>query len=132
MPTLTAQPHPPPAAFARRFPRPSATVARSQPLELPNISFFGRTLAEYEKFFALDLTALRKRDVLDVAAGPSSFAAEACARGIDAVAIDPLYNSAPAELAARIDADYAHMFAQMRAPPRVFRLSGNAFPPVDP
>jgi hypothetical protein len=92
------------------------------------VSFFGRTLAEYAQFFALDLAALRKRDVLDVAAGPSSFAAEACARGIDAVALDPLYTSAPAELAARIEADYAHMFAQMRARPRLFRLK--SFPSI--
>ena len=93
------------------------------------MSFFGRTLAEYAQFFALDLAALRKRDVLDVAAGPSSFAAEACMRGIDAVAVDPLYYSAPAELTARIAADYAHMFAQMRAKPRLFRFK--SFPSID-
>jgi hypothetical protein len=93
---------------------------------LPSVSFFGRTLAEYAQFFALDLAALRKRDVLDVAAGPSSFAAEACARGIDAVALDPLYTAAPADLAARIEADYAHMGAQMRSKPRLFRYK--AFP----
>jgi hypothetical protein len=122
MPTLSAQP-PPPAAFARRFPRPAAAAPA---LELPAVSFFGRTLDEYARFFALDLAALRKRDVLDVAAGPSSFAAEACARGIDAVAIDPLYTQTPAELAARVEADYAHMLAQMRARPRLFRLK--AFP----
>ena len=114
MPTLTAPP--PPAAFARRFP-PS-----SPPLELPAVSFFGRTLAVYAQFFALDLAALRKRDVLDVAAGPASFTAEARARGIDAVAVDPLYTSPPDELLARIEADYAQMLAQMRTRPRLFRL----------
>lgn len=120
MPTLTAPP-PPPAALARRIPG-SSPRSQPPPLELPSISFFGRTLAEYAQFFALDLAALRKRDVLDVAAGPSSFAAEACARGIDAVAVDPLYTGAPDELAARVEADYAHMFAQMRSRPRMFRL----------
>ena len=128
MPTLTAQPHPLPAAFARRFPRPPASAAQSQ-LELPNISFFGRTLAEYEKFFALDLIALRKRDVLDVAAGPASFSAEAAARGLNVVAIDPLYTSLPAELAARVEADYTHMFAQMHARPRMFRFK--SFPSIE-
>src|SRR5262245_45141114 len=73
LPTLTAQP-PPPAAFARRFPRsrpappPATQPASSSPamsssnpskgpalgqshgLELPSISFFGRTLAEYAQF----------------------------------------------------------------------------------
>ncbi len=128
MPTFTiAQP---PAAFARRFPRPLARPASlAEPLELPNISFFGRTLAEYAQFFALDLAALKKRDVLDVAAGPSSFTAEANARGIDAVAVDPLYTSAPDELSTRVQADYAHMFAQMRARPRLFKFKN--FPSID-
>ena len=84
MPTLAA---PPP---------PTTQSPRSAPsLELTSVSFFGRTLAEYAQFFALDVAALRGRDVLDVAAGPSSFTAEACARKIDAVAVDPLYGSTP-------------------------------------
>ena len=130
MPTLTAPPPrpPPPAALARRFPRSSSAASLpAQSLELPTISFFGRTLAEYVQFFALDLTALRRKDVLDVAAGPSSFTAEACARGIDAVAVDPLYTQPPDELAARIETDYAHMFAQMRARRRLFKIGGSGF-----
>jgi hypothetical protein len=127
MPTLAATT---PAAFARRFPRPLARSAAAPPalgatrgsLELPDISFFGRTLAEYVQFFGLDLATLKKRDVLDVAAGPSSFTAEASTRGIDAVAVDPLYLGTPDELRARVAADYAHMDAQMRARPRLFRF----------
>ena len=87
-------------------------------MELP----FGRTLAEYNQFFALDLDALRGADVLDVGAGPSSFTAEACARRIDAVAVDPFYSSPVDDLAGRIASDYERMFAQMRAKPRLFRL----------
>ncbi|MBI5771459.1 MAG: methyltransferase [Verrucomicrobia bacterium] len=132
MPTCTATPSAVPAAFARRFPGPLArSAAHAAPLELPAVSFFGRTLAEYARFFALDLAALKKRDVLDVAAGPSSFAAEACARGLDAVAVDPLYIATPQELCGRVDADYAHMVAQMRARPRLFRLGGAGFPSID-
>ncbi len=133
MPTVTAKPLP--AAFARRFPRPAASRAtpdspsQPQPLDLPTISFFGRTLAEYAQFFALDLAALKKRDVLDVASGPSSFTAEAHARGIDAVAVDPLYTSTPDALRARVEGDYAHMFAQMRARPRLFKFK--SFPSID-
>ena len=136
MPTLTAPPPPAPAAFARRVPSSSssASLQPSRPppppaLELPAVSFFGRTLAEYAQFFALDLAALKRRDVLDVAAGPSSFTAAACLRGIDAVAVDPLYASAPAELAARVEADYAHMFARMRERRRLFRFRN--FPSID-
>lgn len=98
-------------------------------MELPTVSFFGRTLAEYAQFFSLDLDALRGRDVLDVAAGPSSFTAEACARRIDAVAVDPFYAGPPEDLAAQVESDYTRMFAQMRAKPQLFR--GRSFPSID-
>lgn len=90
-------------------------------IELPAISFFGRSLDEYARFFALDVTALRGKAVLDVAAGPSSFTAEACRRHVDAVAVDPMYAAGPAELSARVQADYARMFAQMRAKRQMFK-----------
>ena len=57
-----------------------------------------------------------------MAAGPSSFTAEACRRGIDAVAVDPLYGSPVESLATHVQLDYARMFAQMRAKPRLFKL----------
>jgi SAM-dependent methyltransferase len=100
-------------------------------LELPRVSFFGRTLAEYTRFFALDVAALRGRDVLDVAAGPSSFTAEACARRIDAVAVDPFYGAVPHDLAARIEADYAHMLGQMAAKRSLLRFSELGFPSLE-
>lgn len=100
---------------------PVLTAPPPPELELPRVSFFGRSLNEYAQFFSLDLAALRGRAVLDVAAGPSSFTAEACRREIDAVAVDPMYGVAPDVLAAQIEDDYAKMFAQMRAKPRLFR-----------
>jgi hypothetical protein len=111
-----------------------APVARSRisspaEIELPAVSFFGRSLAEYVQFFALDLVALKGRDVLDVAAGPSSFTAEACARKINAVAVDPRYGAPLEELGAQVADDYDAMFAQMRAKPRLFRLK--SFPSLD-
>jgi hypothetical protein len=99
------------------LPPPSATR-----MELPTVSFFGRTFEEYTRFFALDPAALRRRAVLDVAAGPSSFTAEAVRHGIDAVAVDPLYAHGPAQLSARVREDYRRMFAQMRAKRHLFRL----------
>ncbi len=106
MPTLLAPPPP-----------PSATR-----MDLPTVSFFGRTFEEYTHFFALDVPALRRRAVLDVAAGPSSFVAEAVRRDIDAVAVDPLYGHTTAQLSARVREDYRRMFAQMRAKRHLFRL----------
>jgi hypothetical protein len=91
-------------------------------MELPTVSLFGRTFEEYTRFFALDPAALRRHAVLDVAAGPSSFTAEAVRHGIDAVAVDPLYGHAAGGLAARVREDYRRMFTQMRAKRHLFRL----------
>jgi hypothetical protein len=91
-------------------------------MELPAVSFFGRTLEEYSRFFALDPAALRRRVVLDVAAGPASFTAEAVRRGINAVAADPLYDRPVCELTGRVQQDYSRMFGQIRAKPELFRL----------
>jgi hypothetical protein len=114
MPTLATPRHP---------------VATAPVLELPAVSFFGRTLEEYTRFFGLDITALRGRAVLDVAAGPSSFTVEAHRRGIDAVAVDPLYDRTHGELAGRVRDDYARMFEQMREKRRLFRFKH--FPSFD-
>jgi hypothetical protein len=124
MPALTAPPTPPPTARTR-----SSFLPTVPQFELPSVSFFGRTLAEYAQCFVLDVRALKGRDVLDVAAGPSSFVAEACARGIDAVAVDPLYGSTSDALATHVQLDYVRMVAQMRAKPGLFRL--NSFPSLD-
>lgn len=124
--TLLAAPPPPRTVPFKPRPAPArAPIA----LELPQVSFFGRTLAEYAQFFALDLNALRGADVLDVAAGPSSFVAEACQRRIDAVAVDPFYGGPAEDLAAQVEADYGRMFAQMRAKPHLFRFK--SFPSID-
>jgi len=104
-------------------------IASSSEIELSAVSFFGRSLTEYAQFFALDLHSLRGRDVLDVASGPASFAAEACARRINAVAVDPLYGCKLETLAARVQLDYATMFAQMRAKPHLLRL--HSFTSID-
>ena len=101
-------------------------ISAGPEIDLPSVSFFGRSLAEYARFFALDLPALKGRDVLDVAAGPASFTAEACARKINAVAVDPRYGGTLDALAGQVRTDYESMFARMRAKPRLFRLK--AFP----
>jgi hypothetical protein len=95
-------------------------------MDLPAVSFFGRSLEEYTRFFALDPARLRGRAVLDVAAGPSSFAAEGGRRGLDTVAVDPLYQTPAGVLAGRIRDDYEGMLAQIRARPHLFRLKSFA------
>lgn len=90
-------------------------------MELPPVSFFGRSLEEYTRFFALDPAKLRGRAVLDVAAGPASFTAEAGRHGIDAVAVDPWYDRSAYALSEQVRQDYDRTFAQMRAKSSVSR-----------
>jgi hypothetical protein len=128
MPTLAPPPSSVTAAPVRPAQRARPAAAAST-LDLPAVSFFGRTLDEYCRFFDLDPASLRDRAVLDVAAGPSSFTAEARRRGVDAVAVDPLYDRPHAELAGRVREDYARMFEQMREKRRLFRFK--TFPTFD-
>lgn len=104
--------------------RSTTPPAPPDPLAIP---FFGRSLTEYAASFALDPATLRGRDVLDVASGPASFVAEACARRINAVGVDPLYSAAPAELAGHVQLDYARLFAQMRARSSIYRLKAAGY-----
>ncbi len=91
-------------------------------IEVPSVAFFGRTLAEYCQFFSLDLAALKGAAVLDVAGGPSSFTAEACKRGVDAVAVDPLYGCTVDALTQHVTIDYRNMISQMAAKAHLFRF----------
>lgn len=111
------------------LPSSAPSPAASSRLDLPSVSFFGRTLAEYTQFFALDAATLRGRAVLDVAAGPASFTAEAFRRGVDAVAVDPLYGCTTDALATHVALDYARMFAQLRAKPELLRF--RSFPSLE-
>lgn len=110
----------------------TATAPVVTEIELPTIAFFGRSLAEYTRFFSLDVHALRGRSVLDVAAGPSSFTAEASRRGIDAVAVDPWYDSTTESLAVQVQLDYARMFSQMREKRRLFRFGSPRVATIPP
>lgn len=70
---------------------------------LEGIVPWGRRLWEYEAFF--DLAGLRAFPrVLDVGAGPASFAAEAAAKGHEVVALDPLYRFGGDEIRRRAQA----------------------------
>ena len=102
-------------------PAPVPRINPRSEIDSPSVSSVGRSLAECVQCFALDLAALKGRDVLDVAAGPSTFTAEACARKINAVAVDPLYGVPAVELVARVDEDFTRSSAAPREKPRSFR-----------
>jgi len=96
-------------------------LSPSSEFQLSSVAFFGRTFDEYFQFFGLDGPSLNCRSVLDVAAGPSSFTAEASARGLHAVAVDPLYGFSTDTLTAHVQIDYARMVAEMRRKEGQFR-----------
>lgn len=89
-------------------------------VDLDRIVFIGRTYAEYLKMFDLDEKELSEGAVLDCPAGPSSFGAEARARGLSVTAADVLYGSAPADLADRGRRDIEHAFQRVGTVPHLY------------
>jgi hypothetical protein len=90
------------------------SLSHSTEFQLNSVAFFGRTFDEYVRFFDLDAGALPGLRILDVAAGPSSFTAEAHRRGIRAAAVDPLYGYSPQSLDAFVRVDYERVMAEVR------------------
>lgn len=76
-----------------------------QGLDLDRVVLLGRTLDEYVRCFALDLHALVGKSVLDVAAGVSSFCAEANQRGVNVSAFDLIYDLPSQEISRRCEED---------------------------
>jgi len=74
-------------------------------LVLDKVVLLGRTLEEYRHYFALDLEKLRGQAILDVAAGVSSFCAEARGLGINVTASDPIYEWTGEEIQRRCEPD---------------------------
>ena len=54
---------------------------------------WGRSLEEYRGMFSFSVDELKGKKILDCAAGPASFNAEAAALGINVISADPIYAS---------------------------------------
>ena len=79
-----------------------------QGLDLNRVVLLGRTFEEYVQSFALIRDEYHGKSILDVAAGVSSFTAEANTKGLKAIAFDPIYDL-PAdkiEMRSRQDLDF--------------------------
>lgn len=76
-------------------------------LDFKNIVLVGRSFDEYYRLFNLDDIDPGQEKILDVAAGVSSFCAEATAKGYDVTACDEIYHLPAAEIAAKCPADLA-------------------------
>ncbi len=68
---------------------------------LQSVVPWGRSFSEYVSMFALSSRDL-ELDILGVADGPASFNAEATAKGINVVSVDPLYSHTASEIQERI------------------------------
>lgn len=95
-------------------------MTRTNGLQLDRIVFIGRTYFEYLRMFDLDESALHNGRVLDCAAGPSSFAAEAHSRGLDAAACDVLYGNPIETLADKGRRDIEHTFQKVDDVPHLY------------
>jgi len=82
-------------------------------LKLDRIAFIGRTYFEYVRMFGLDENVLRSGRILDCAAGPSSFAAEAQRSGIFVTACDLLYDVPAEQLVKKGREDIGHVFEKL-------------------
>ncbi|MFP4652699.1 MAG: SAM-dependent methyltransferase [Phormidium sp.] len=74
-------------------------------LTLKQVVPWGRSLADYRQMFALTDADLAG-SILDSAAGPSSFNAEATAQGTSVISCDPIYQFSVTEIQQRIQQTY--------------------------
>lgn len=79
---------------------------------LDDVAFYGRTFDEYAEMFNFYTDDWRGKRVLDVAAGPASFVAEANRAGVRAVACDPLYSHSAGDLIARAESDISQVLVK--------------------
>jgi hypothetical protein len=82
-------------------------------LNIDRIAFIGRTYFEYMRMFGLDEGVFQKGPVLDCAAGPSSFTAEACQTGFNVIACDLLYGISVDHLVKKGREDISHVFDKL-------------------
>jgi hypothetical protein len=89
-------------------------AVRPDCIELDRVAFIGRTFGEYRDMFGLTEEDLRRGPVLDCPAGPSSFAAEARAMGVEATACDVLYGLSIEELVKKGKGDISYIYEKLK------------------
>jgi hypothetical protein len=83
--------------------------------ELERVAFYGRTLSEYLKMFAInDVTSLKNyATILDCPSGASSFVAEATQCGIKVVGCDPVFSEDAQRLSERGKKDIEYVIQRV-------------------
>ena len=96
------------------MPRPMTNPAPESLFTVESMQFFGRVATDYEAMFGVRVDDLRGLHVLDCPSGPGSFVAEANARGVRVVGVDPLYEQPLAALVERGTNDVAYTIERMQ------------------
>ena len=95
-------------------------MSRGEGLNLDRIVFIGRTYFEYLRMFDLNESNLKHGAVLDCAAGPSSFSAEARKLGFHVTACDTLYQVPAEKLVEKGRVDIEHTFQKVDDVPHLY------------
>lgn len=74
------------------------TESQSDFLRPQDPLFFGRRKVEYEKMFALKLSELKNKKILDCSSGPTSFISETRPLGLNVIGCDPMYSRSKIDL----------------------------------
>ncbi|MHB1419835.1 MAG: hypothetical protein ACYCX4_09685 [Bacillota bacterium] len=82
-------------------------------LKLEEIVLIGRTFEEYFRMFGFDLSDLKRKKILDVASGVSSFCAEANSAGYNVTASDRIYCYDANEIEEKCVKDLDQVMGQM-------------------
>lgn len=88
---------------------------------IEEVAFIGRTAAEYERLFDLNIDAWAGQRVLDCPSGACSFVAAARERGVDALGADVEYDRSPAALAGRCATDVDRAMASLDGVEHLYR-----------
>jgi predicted RNA methylase len=88
------------------------------------VALFGRSLDEYRKMFNLNIEDLKGKRILDCNGGPSSFACEAAALGLNVTACDPMYALEIEPLRRQIDSDAAVIEQKHATIPNLYHPGG--------
>jgi hypothetical protein len=99
------------------------TCVKNGGLTLDRVVFYGRTLQEYQLIFNFDHDEHAGLKILDCPAGASSFTAEACRLGVDAVAVDPMFGKPAVDLLKAGEEDINHVMSGVSKSPDLFNWS---------
>ncbi|MEM9540676.1 MAG: class I SAM-dependent methyltransferase [Cyanobacteria bacterium P01_E01_bin.42] len=86
---------------------------QSPSFNLERVTFYGRSLAEYERMFLLDFSERTGQSILDCPSGPASFSRQGRELGLRVRAVDPQFSRTPEELLAIATRDIDYVLSKI-------------------